>query len=120
MRRDHFEKDRGNRPIRRTLRKCSRLWKTSFLAADSRVSLVNELSFESAEVSSELTNSLGTEVSSAYQYQVIAAQITMRDNGEVYDDYRVEIVYDLDDFGSGRVRKASGYARAGPDRRQIC
>lgn len=68
------------------------------LAADSRVSLVNELSFESAEVSSELTNSLGTEVSSAYQYQVIAAQITMRDNGEVYDDYRVEIVYDLDDF----------------------
>ncbi|UNT95116.1 TldD/PmbA family protein [Allobaculum mucilyticum] len=68
------------------------------LAADERITKVNDLGFGGVRAFRELTNSLGTEISDDYEYQLISASITMRADGEIYDDYLYEIVENLDDF----------------------
>ncbi len=66
--------------------------------ADERVSQVKGLAFESAKVSRELTNSLGTTIADAYQYQLIEGEIAVKVDGEIFDDYLIKVVPDLDAF----------------------
>lgn len=66
--------------------------------ADPRVTQVNYLGWEQSAFESELTNSLGVEVSDAGRYQMVGAGLTMSENGEVRDDYLTEVVYDPASF----------------------
>lgn len=76
------------------------------LAADPRVTMVNELSYEESGSRAELSNSLGVNVHDEVGYQVISASITMSENGEVRDGYEIAVVSDLNTFDTDAlVRK---------------
>lgn len=69
-----------------------------FQQADPRVSQVNYLGWDQVSYESELTNSLGVEVSDQGSYQLVGAQITMKEGDDLRDEFLTDLVYDIDAF----------------------
>lgn len=69
-----------------------------FLAADERVTMVNGLYWSNGKFESELTNSLGVHVKDEGESQMVGAQITMMDDGDLRDGFLIELVPDIDTF----------------------
>lgn len=68
------------------------------LAADKRITMVNDLGFSSGKSQSELSNSLGVEVADAASSQAVVATITMVDGDDLRDGYLVKLVPDIEKF----------------------
>lgn len=67
-------------------------------AYDPRVTQVSYLGWENSSYESELTNSLGVEVSDTGRVQMVGAQVTVSENGDVRDDFETELVSDINAF----------------------
>lgn len=65
------------------------------LAKDKRVTAVNGLDWEESGSAGSLVNSLGVNVEDASQYQLLVAQATMQEDGQIRDGYIIEVVDDL-------------------------
>lgn len=69
-----------------------------FRNADPRVSMVNSVEWSDSESRKNLRNTLGVNVSDHSKAQLVFAQITMEQDGELRDGYKGEVVENIADF----------------------
>jgi PmbA protein len=75
------------------------------LSYDSRVVQVGHLSWNQSGESREITNSLGLQVYDTQKMQLIAANAVVSENGEVKDNFHIELVPDLAAFDEDKFVK---------------
>ncbi len=69
-----------------------------FKDADPRVSMVNAVEWSDSDSRKNLRNTLGVNVSDQSKVQLVFAQITMTENGELRDGYKGVVVENIADF----------------------
>lgn len=93
--------------------------------ADPRVTKVDGVGWEDSRSQSELSNSLGVEVTDGGTLQAVYASITMEENGNLRDGFWMELVSDIDEFDQDAfvenlIEKVSSQLSARSMKSRVC